>query len=313
MLRESLLYLSHARWARRAISGFSPARRTARRFVAGETPADAIHVIRELNAQGIQATVDHLGENVASESDAARAAGDCLTILDRIEADGVKSHLSVKLTQLGLDLGESVCLNHMRPILDRARQIGAFVRIDMEGSDYTDRTLHIVRALKHDFNLVNTGTVIQSYLYRSEQDIRDLIAEGIRVRLCKGAYQEPPDRAFPRKRDVDANYVKLTQLLLDGIAAQNTNASDLYPAFATHDEAMIAATRSYAEMKNVPRSAFEFQMLYGIRRDLQEMLAREGYNVRVYVPYGSEWYPYFMRRLAERPANLWFFLSNLVR
>jgi proline dehydrogenase len=313
MLRSVLLYLSHAPWARRFITRFPLARRAASRFIAGETPDDAIRVIRDLNGRGIEATVDHLGENVRSPQDAARAADDYLIVLDKIRSAGVKSHASVKLTQLGLDLGEDWCLNNMRCILECARATGAFLRVDMEGSAYTEATLTLVRALRHDFGYDNVGAVIQSYLYRSEQDVRDLIAEGTRVRLCKGAYQEPPDLAYPHKRDVDANFVRLTHLLLDGVAAQNGQPNGLYPAFATHDAQMIEAAKTYAAEKGVSRTAFEFQMLHGIRRDLQEGLAREGYRVRVYVPYGSEWYPYFMRRLAERPANLWFFVTNLVR
>ena len=313
MLRPSLLYLSHAPWARRFITRFPLARRTASRFIAGETPDDAIRVIRELNGRGIETTVDHLGENVRSPQDAARAADDYLLILERIRSTGVQSHASVKLTQLGLDLGEDWCLNNMRCILEGARTCGAFVRVDMEGSAYTHATLTLVHALRHDFGFDNVGAVIQAYLYRSEQDVRDLIAGSTRVRLCKGAYQEPPNLAFPHKRDVDANFARLTQLLLDGVAAQDGRPNGLYPAFATHDARLIAAAKAYAEEKGIPRTAFEFQMLHGIRRDLQEELAREEYRVRVYVPYGSEWYPYFMRRLAERPANLWFFATNLLR
>ncbi|MBI3361982.1 MAG: proline dehydrogenase family protein [Chloroflexi bacterium] len=313
MLRPLFIHLSHAPWARQFITRFVFARRAASRFIAGETPEDAIHVIRGLNAKGISASVDHLGENVLSESDATRAADDYLTILDQICASGVKSHASVKLTQLGLDLGESVCLNNMRRILSRARDCGTFVRVDMEGSDYTERTLTVVRTIKHDYGFDNVGAVIQSYLYRSEKDVRELAEEGVRVRLCKGAYSEPPDRAFPKKKDVDGNYVKLTRILLEAVSAKPANGNGLYPAIATHDEKMIRAAKSCAVEKKAPREAFEFQMLHGIRRDLQESLVREGYNVRVYVPYGSEWYPYVMRRLAERPANLWFILSNIFR
>ena len=212
------------------------------------------------------------------------------------------------MTQFGLDLGNGVCFANLRRVLDRAKAIGTFVRVDMESTDYTERTLTLVRAAK-DTGCDNVGTVIQSYLYRSEADIAALIEDGIRVRLCKGAYKEPPDKAFPNKKNVDANFVKLSHMLL----AAAKQKPDLYPAIASHDEKMVAAAREYASSNGVPRSNFEFQMLYGIRRELQDSLLAEGYNVRVYVPYGAEWYPYFMRRLAERPANLWFFVSNLVK
>jgi proline dehydrogenase len=308
MLRSTFLYLSRSKAARTFITKFPLAWAVASRFVAGEQIADAIRAIRELKARGLTATVDHLGENVSTETDAAQAANDCIQLLDAVQSSGVQSHASIKLTQLGLDLGDEVCFGNLRRVLDKAQAIGAFVRVDMESTAYTDRTLKLVRAAK-DVGYDNIGTVIQSYLYRSEADVDALCADGIRVRLCKGAYQEPPDRAFPEKKDVDANYVKLSQILL---AAAKENPA-LYPALATHDEAMIAAAKEYASGRNVPRSNFEFQMLYGIRRDLQEKLAAEGYNVRVYVPYGREWYPYFMRRLAERPANLWFFVSNFFK
>lgn len=313
MFRSLLLYLSRAPQARKLITRFAFSRRAAARFIAGDTPDDAIRVIGGLNAKGIAATVDHLGENVFSDADAVRATNDYLTILDKICVAGVQSHASVKLTQLGLDLSESLCVNNMRRILECARLCGTFVRIDMEGTAYTDRTLTVLRTLRHYYGFENVGAVIQSYLYRSEQDVRELADAGVRVRLCKGAYKEPPERAFPRKRDVDANFVRLTRILLDAVAERAVRGDGLHPAFATHDEKMVAAARNYAAQQRLPPIAFEFQMLHGIRRDLQESLARDGYKVRVYVPYGTEWYPYFMRRLAERPANLWFFLSNLLR
>ncbi len=313
MFRTSFLYLSHAKLARRFITHFPLARRSASRFIAGDTPDDAIRIIRALNGRGIQATVDHLGENVASQKDAARAVDDYITILDCIHEAQVQSHASVKLTQLGLDLGEEECLGNLSCIVQHARARGAFVRVDMEGSAYTERTLHVVRRLKLEQKLENLGVAIQSYLYRSEQDVRALIAEGVRVRLCKGAYDEPPDRAYPRKADVDANYVRLARLLLDAVASEGSQENGLYPAFATHDARMIEAAKNYAAGRQIPAGAFEFQMLHGIRRDLQDALARQGYRVRVYVPYGGEWYPYVMRRLAERPANVWFFVANWLR
>ncbi len=308
MFRELFLNLSHSNTARSFITGFTVARRVSSRFVAGITISDEIKAMRELNRRGMMVTADHLGENVSTEADATRAADDYIQLLDAIASDGVKSHVSLKLTQFGLDLGNGACFANLRRVLDRAKAVGTFVRVDMEGTDYTERTLTLVRAAK-DAGYDNVGTVIQSYLYRSEADIAALIEDGIRVRLCKGAYKEPPDKAFPHKKDVDANFVKLSHMLL-AAAKQNP---DLYPAIASHDEKMVAAAREYASSNGVPRSNFEFQMLYGIRRELQDSLLAEGYNVRVYVPYGTEWYPYFMRRLAERPANLWFFVSNFFR
>jgi len=308
MLREFLLTLSHSKTARNVITQFPLARSVSARFVPGETVADAIRVIRELNGHGLNVTVDHLGENVTTEAEAARAADDYVTLLTEIAASGGHSHISLKLTQFGLDLGESICFANLRRVLDKARAIQTFVRIDMESTDYTDRTLALIRAAK-DAGYDNIGAVIQAYLYRSEADIESLSNAGIRVRLCKGAYQEPPEWALPLKKDVDANYIQLAHKLL---AAAKQNPA-LYPGLATHDEKMIAAAKTFVAANGVPPSAFEFQMLYGIRRELQQSLVAEGYQVRIYVPYGAEWYPYLMRRLAERPANLWFFASNFFR
>lgn len=308
MLRPLLLSLSHSKSTRAFITHFPIARSVSARFVAGEKVWDAIKVAHDLDRQGLKITADHLGENVSTEEEASRAAEAYLTLLDEFAKNGLKSHASLKLTQFGLDLGDEICYANLRRVVERAKAIGAFVRVDMESTEYTDRTLKLVRALK-DAGYDNVGTVIQSYLFRSAEDIAALCNEGIRVRLCKGAYKEPADKAFPEKKDVDANYVKLTEVLL--AAAKDNEA--LYPALATHDEAMIEAARQYVRLHEIPASAFEFQMLYGIRRDLQEQLVNEGYNVRVYVPYGTEWYPYFMRRLAERPANLWFFMTNFFK
>jgi proline dehydrogenase len=308
MLRQPLLSLSNSKSARTFITRFPVSRRVSSRFVAGETVADAIRVIRESANKRLMVTADHLGENVSTEAEAERAAASYIQLLDEIAKNRVQSHISIKLTQFGLDLGDEVCFGNVRRVLERAKAIGTFVRVDMESTDYTDRTLAIVRSAR-DAGYDNVGTVIQAYLYRSEADIEALCRAGIRVRLCKGAYKEPPDKAFPEKSDVDKNYVKLTEALL----AETKWNPTLYPAIATHDEKMIAAAKAFATANDVPRSAFEFQMLYGIRRELQEMLVKEGYNVRIYVPYGTEWYPYFMRRLAERPANLWFFASNFFR
>lgn len=304
MMRSLLLWLSRNKNARSWITRWGLVRRAARRFVAGETIEGAIQAIRDLNALGITATLDHLGENVESTEDAARATEDYLKALDAIGVSGMPSHISVKLTALGLDLGNEVCRANMVRILAKAKAIGALVTIDMESTEYTDRTLALFRDLRREFS--NVGIVIQAYLYRSEADITALCKEGAHVRLCKGAYKEPPVHAFPRKADVDANYVRLMKMLLSPAARANGT----FGAIATHDVRMIEATRQYSQEQLVPRDEFEFQMLHGIRRDLQKELAADGYGMRVYVPYGTEWYPYYVRRLAERPANIWFLASN---
>ena len=307
MMRSVLLWLSRNKTVRGWFTRLGLARRAARRFVAGETIEEAIQAIRELNAQRITATLDHLGENVETAADATRATEDYLKALDALGASGVQSHVSVKLTALGLDLGDELCRANVVRILAKAKEIGTLVTIDMESTQYTDRTLAIFRDLRREF--ANVGIVIQSYLYRSEADIVALCKEGAHVRLCKGAYKEPPVHAFPKKADVDASYVRLMKMLL----SPEARASKTYGAIATHDPRMVDATRQYAQEHLVPRDEFEFQMLHGIRRDLQKELADDGYGMRVYVPYGTEWYPYYVRRLAERPANLWFIVSNFFR
>ena len=307
MFRSILLWLSRNKTLRTTAIRWGFARRAARRFVAGETIDDAIAAIRELNAQGITATLDHLGENVETLDDARRATDDYVKVLDAIGISGLQSHVSVKLTALGLDLGDDVCRANVARIVAKAKEVGTRVRIDMESVEYTDRTLAIYRDLAREYG--NVGIVIQSYLYRSEADIAALCLEGAHVRLCKGAYKESPTHAFPKKADVDASYVRLMKMLLSA----NARAKGTRGALATHDVKMIDATRQFAADEQVPRDEFEFQMLNGIRRDLQQKLAADGYAVRVYVPYGTEWYPYFMRRRAERPANVWFIASNLFR
>jgi proline dehydrogenase len=277
-------------------------RRTAWRFVAGETLNDAIRAAREANLQGIKASLDLLGENTLSREDAVKATEEILGMLDRIQTEKVDCNVSVKLTQLGLDLDTDFCRQNLTRIVGHAAELGSFIRVDMEDSNYTGRTLDVV--LQTHRNAGNVGAVIQAYLYRSERDVRLLIENGIGIRLCKGAYLEPATVAFKRKRDTDANYIKLMKLLLQ---------SGLYHAVATHDEAIIDAAKQFARAEDLSKSRFEFQMLYGIRRDLQQQLAAEGHNMRVYIPYGTRWYPYFMRRLAERPANLLFILRNLFR
>jgi proline dehydrogenase len=278
------------------------AQRFSARFVAGSNLDQALAVCRELNAEAITVTLDVLGESVSSLDEAAAARDAYLRTLSAIHEKGIQGNVSLKLSQFGIDLSASECRANVGQLVEQAAALNGFVRVDMESSDYTERTLDLVCDLHAKYHTV--GTVIQAYLYRSKKDIEMLNQRGIRVRLCKGAYLEPASVAFPQKAQVDANYVELMQLLLD---------KGNYPAIATHDEKMIEATKSYAASRNIAREAFEFQMLYGIRRDLQRQLAREGFRVRVYVPFGQAWYPYYMRRLAERPANVLFILRNMFR
>jgi len=308
MMRAMLLKLSQNHTMQSAFSRYRFAQRAARRFIAGERLEEAIAVVRELNAKNILATLDHLGENTTNEREAIAAADEYLKILDAIARTGVQSEISLKLTQMGLDISYELCLQNMRRIVERARQYQNFVCIDMESSAYTDRTLDLYERLRRE-GFDNVGPVIQAYLRRSERDIEKLIEWGARVRLCKGAYQEPPEIAFPKKRDVDANYLKLLEKLFSPRAQEQ----GVYPAIATHDEKIIRWALQYVRAHKIPTDRFEFQMLYGIRRDLQIHLAQAGYRVRVYVSYGTHWYPYFMRRLAERPANVLFVLRNLFR
>lgn len=302
VLRDSLLYLSRQRQIGQTIGRVPLARRLAERFVAGETLDQAIDVVRALNGRRIRATLDHLGESVTSFREAEQAADAYVEILDRIAAEGVDSNVSLKLTQMGLDLDVRLCRLNLRRVVEQARRQGNFVRVDMESSDYTQITFDLVRELRAEYEHV--GVVVQSYLYRSRADVERLIEEGTRVRLCKGAYAEPPTVAYPDKRDTDRSFVELMELLL---------LKGNYPAIATHDERLIRHALRFARERGIEPSRFELQMLHGIRRDLQNRLARDGYNVRVYVPFGTEWYPYLMRRLAERPANLTFLLSNVFR
>ncbi len=302
MLRTILLKLSEnkalARWSMK--NGVS--RRVSQRFVAGETLDQAIAAARTLNAAGFPVSLDLLGENVLDREGATRAADTYVAMFDRIAADKLDGNISLKLTQLGLDLDPELCEASLLRIADCAAGRRNFVRVDMEGSPYTQRTVDLVRRVRAHTDAV--GTVIQSYLFRSEQDVRDLIAAQCRIRLVKGAYKEPAEIAFPAKSDVDANFVSLMKILLP---------SGIYHAIATHDSRMIQATKDFANAQGIGKDKFEFQMLYGIRTDLQKSLRAEGYRVRVYIPFGTDWYPYFMRRLAERPANLTFFLRNFFR
>jgi proline dehydrogenase len=302
MLRATLLKLSEskrlARWA--MSNGLS--RSVARRWVAGETLEDAIAAARTLNASGFPVSLDLLGENVLDKDGAIRAADTYVAMFDRIAAEHLNGNISLKLTQLGLDLDPALCESLVSRIANSAARHGNFLRIDMEGSPYTQRTVDLCKRVRARTDSV--GTVIQSYLRRSEQDVRDLIAVGCRIRLVKGAYKEPAEIAFPAKADVDANFVSLMKILL---------LSGIYHGIATHDPRMIDATKDFASSNGIGKEQFEFQMLYGIRTDLQRQLIGEGYRLRVYIPFGTDWYPYFMRRLAERPANLTFFLRNLFR
>jgi proline dehydrogenase len=301
MLRGTLLYLSEQPMLKRVLGG-PLTKPLVNRFVAGVTLNEATEAVRKLNAAGMTATLDYLGESVFSAEEAGAAATQYVAVLHAIERAGTDCNASLKLTQMGLDVDRALCVRNVERLVAQAAQFGNFIRIDMEGSDYTQVTLDIHRELfaKHQ----NVGVVIQAYLYRSEEDIRALNLMGARVRLCKGAYNEPAGVAFPEKADVDKNFVKLMQLLLS---------EGNYPGIATHDERMIEATRDYATRHGIATDRFEFQMLYGIRRDLQEQLVRDGYRMRVYVPYGEEWYPYMMRRMAERPANIMFVLKGAVR
>lgn len=307
ILRDLFLALSTNNGVRNFVVHFPLSRRVTRRFVAGETLDEAIAVVKKLNKEGILVTFDQLGESVTTEAEARQAKDGYLRALDAIAANQVSSQVSVKLTQMGLDLSPDLCLDNMREILRKAKAIGTLVTVDMEDSHYTQKTLNLFKTLREEFD--NVGIVLQSYLYRSEEDMQALLALGANVRLCKGAYKEPAEVAFPRKADVDANYRKLAQIFLDA----NGNSNGAYLDIASHDEKMIAWAKEYTTAHQVKRQRFEFQMLYGIRSDLQRQLAQEGYTMRVYVPYGTHWYPYFMRRLAERPANVIFLVSNLFR
>jgi proline dehydrogenase len=302
LVRSFLLFLSRQKHLRRWMETSSLARRLATRFVAGETLDEALAVGKKLNSEGITTTLDCLGESVTSLEEAAQARDVYVKTLDAMQQAGIEPNVSLKLTQFGIDLSSEHCRDNVDQLVARAAACGGFVRVDMESSEYTDRTLDLVTDLHARHGAV--GTVIQAYLYRSRQDVERLCELGIRVRLCKGAYLEPRSVAFPGKQQVDENYVQLAKLLLD---------RGTYPAIGTHDEKIIEAVKAYAALRKLPREAFEFQMLYGIRRDLQRRLRAEQYRLRLYVPFGKAWYPYYMRRLAERPANVLFILRNLLR
>ncbi len=304
MLRKTLLYLSE----RKALLSFAVknplARRFASRFVAGETLDTAVAAVRDLNGRGISASLDLLGESVSSAEESRTAAAMIVQTQERIAAERLDCNVSLKLTQMGLDLDGDLCVENMSRILERGRELGMFVRIDMESSAHTQRTLDLFERHFLPAHGARVGIVLQSYLRRTAADVDRLIGARARVRLCKGAYDEPASVAFPAKADVDRSYAELAERLL---------AHGDHPALATHDPALIEHARAFAAAKGIGPDRFEFQMLYGVRRDLQEELQRAGFHVRVYVPFGTHWYPYFMRRLAERPANVAFILGNVVR
>ncbi len=304
VLKEPILKLSQSKELRGFVSTNPLGRKAAHRFVAGETQTDAINAAREANKIGLKVSLDHLGENTNSEAEARHATEEYLELLDKIAEAGVDANVSVKLTALGQDINRGLCIENICKILERADQHNhTFVRLDMEGSSYTENTLDIFRQLWREGHH-NTGVVLQSYLYRTATDVQEMVDTGVRVRLCKGAYLEPPTVAFAEKTEVDENYVRcMENLMLHGN----------YPGLATHDEELINHAISYAKENNIGPERFEFQMLYGVRRDLQKKLVAEGYNVRAYVPYGSEWYPYLMRRMAERPANFFFIASQFFK
>ena len=305
MLRAAFISLSESRSIRTAAEKTWLGQRLSRRFVAGTTVDDALAATRAMNQLGLGVSVDNLGENVTNADEARHSAQLYHQMLDRMAEQGGDANVSLKLTHMGLDVDEAMAYEITSSLVQHAARLKSFVRVDMEGSPYTQRTLDFVRKLhRQPENAGHVGAVIQAYLLRSEKDIEQLIHDRIRVRLCKGAYKEPPEIAFKEKADVDANYVKLMKMLLK---------SGVYHGIATHDENMILATLQFAQKEKIPASAFEFQMLYGIRRDLQLKLVKEGWRCRIYIPFGTEWYPYLMRRLAERPANAIFILKNLFR
>ena len=304
MLRNALLYLSSQPTVFKFVRNNGIAKKFARRFVAGETAEEAIAAVRELNARGITASLDLLGESVHNEAEARASGRDYIRLLDQIRESNLNANVSVKLTAMGLDISEELCISIMHEVLDRARQHRTFVRLDMEGSAYTERTLQLFEQRLYPAYPENVGIVLQSYLYRTAADVERAIQLKCRVRLCKGAYKEPASVAYPEKSNVDANYVRCMQELM-----RHGN----YPGLATHDETIIRAAKKFAADEKIPPERYEFQMLYGVRRDLQEQLVAEGYRMRVYVPFGTQWYPYLMRRLAERPANVAFIAGNIVR
>ncbi|MCP9492981.1 MAG: proline dehydrogenase family protein [Pyrinomonadaceae bacterium MAG19_C2-C3] len=302
--RSALIYLSRQEGLKDFATQFPLFKKLTARFVAGETIEQAADAIREINARGASASFDHLNESVSRVAETEEEVREYLRVLSRIDDTGIRSNVSIKLTQFGLGIDSELAYKNARVVVEDAARRGNFVRVDMEGSDVTQITIDIFKRLHAEYGENTVGIVMQSYLRRTVDDVKDILKMPARIRICKGAYNEPASVAFPDKKDVDDNYVRIMQMLLS---------SGVYHGIATHDEKMIEATVSFAAKNNIGKEAFEFQMLYGVRRDLQEQLARDGFNMRVYVPYGAAWYPYFMRRLAERPANVWFIAKNLFR
>jgi proline dehydrogenase len=302
--RSVLLFLSRQNKLKDIATKFAPFRKMTSRFVAGEDIEQAITAIKALNAMGCTASFDHLNESVSSIAETEAEVEEYLNILKRIDETGIKSNVSIKLTQFGLDIDPELTYKNARAVVEDAARRGNFVRVDMEQSSVTQITIDIFKRLREEFGLNSVGIVLQSYLRRTQDDVDEMLKIPARIRICKGAYNEPPEVAFPDKKDTDDNYVKVMQKLVS---------SDVYHGIATHDPNMINATIRFVRDNKLDKSKFEFQMLYGVRRDLQEKLAKDGYNMRVYVPYGKHWYPYFMRRLAERPANVWFVMKNMFK
>jgi proline dehydrogenase len=302
--RSALIWLSGHEGLKDFATRFTFFKKLTTRFVAGETIDEVVPYIREINAENCTASFDHLNESVDNADEANKEVEEYLQILKRIDETRIRSNVSIKLTQFGLELDRELAYKNARRVVLDAKQRGNFVRVDMEGSNVTQATIDIFKRLRSEFDLNDVGIVLQSYLRRTYDDAQELVKLPARIRICKGAYSEPPEVAFPDKKDTDDNYVKVMQLLLS---------SGVYHGIATHDPKMIDATVDFAAREGIGKEKFEFQMLYGIRRDLQRQLARDGYNMRVYVPYGKHWYPYFMRRLAERPANIWFVMKNMFK
>jgi proline dehydrogenase len=302
--RSALLYLARKEGLKNFATRFRPFKKMTTRFVAGEDIEEAIAAIREINAKGATASFDHLNESVANAAETEEEVREYLRILARIDETGIRSNVSIKLTQFGLEIDPELAYRNARQVVEDAARRGNFVRIDMESSAVTQVTIDIFKRLRAEFGLNDVGIVLQSYLRRTYDDVQDILKIPARIRICKGAYNEPPEVAFPDKKDTDENYVRIMKVLLK---------SGVYHGIATHDPKMIEATTRFVKQEGIAKDAFEFQMLYGVRRDIQVKLAQAGYNVRVYVPYGKHWYPYFMRRLAERPANVWFVLKNMFK
>jgi proline dehydrogenase len=304
LTRNALLYLSRREGLKDFATRFRLFKKMTTRFVAGEDIEEAIATIRDINEKGCTASFDHLNESVANASETEDEVREYLNILSRIDDTGISSNVSIKLTQFGLEIDPELAYKNARRIVEDAARRGNFVRVDMEASHVTQVTIDVFKRLRSEFGLNDVGIVLQSYLRRTFDDVQEMLKIPARIRICKGAYNEPPEVAFPDKKDVDENYVRVMKTLLS---------SGVYHGIATHDPKMIEATIEHAQREGIGKEAFEFQMLYGVRRDLQVQLAKDGYNMRVYVPYGKHWYPYFMRRLAERPANIWFVMKNMFK